>query len=157
MGYAGDPNGLMYRHDSGLYHFFWQHWPDWPSPPGVVWGHAVSRDFARWRRLPDVLSPGSFSGGATQLRDGSGGVRLLYKDTGRGGRFFTAAPANLSDATLAAWREAPAPTAIAGATDPSPGWPVDAANASAGYFAVVGALGANSSRGAAALWRGEPS
>ena len=30
VGYAGDPNGLMYRHDSGLYHFFWQHWPDWP-------------------------------------------------------------------------------------------------------------------------------
>lgn len=23
-GYAGDPNGLMYREDTGLFHFFWQ-------------------------------------------------------------------------------------------------------------------------------------
>ena len=77
----------MFRKDTELYHLFWQSWKTWPDPPGVVWGHAVSKDYAKWERLPDVLSPGSFSGGATQLPNG--GVKLLYKDTAKGNKFFT--------------------------------------------------------------------
>ena len=99
VGYAGDPNGLMYRADTGKYHFFWQAWATWPV--GCVrWGHAISKDYARWSQLPDILSPGSFSGGATLLADGSGGVKFLYKDVGKGNRFYTASPKDLSDPNL---------------------------------------------------------
>jgi sucrose-6-phosphate hydrolase SacC (GH32 family) len=63
-GYAGDPNGLMYRTDTDLYHFFWQRAAVWPGG-GMTWGHATSTDFVRWKRLPEALGVGSFSGGAT--------------------------------------------------------------------------------------------
>lgn len=145
-GYCGDPNGLMFREDTQLYHLFWQ----CTSPPetGMEWCHAVSKDYVRWKRLPVALPPGSFSGGATQLA--SGGVRMLYKDVNKR-KFYTASPANLSDPQLIKWKEDVLPTAIVGVTDPSRGWlnPTDG-----NMYVLVGSVGEkNTALGAYALWR----
>jgi len=156
VGYAGDPNGLVYRKDTGYYHFFWQRWKTWPSPPGVIWGHAISKDYAKWQHLPDVLSPGSFSGGATQLPDG--GMKMLYKDTAKGNKFYTASPTNLSDPKLIEWEESPHESGVVGATDPSPGWPINRDDPNQGFYAVVGSLStANETKGggAVALWKAD--
>lgn len=63
---------------------------------------------------------------------------------------------DLRDANLTHWSEAATPTAIQGATDPSPGWAVPEGKAK-GFYVVVGALGKHSTTekptGAASLWR----
>jgi sucrose-6-phosphate hydrolase SacC (GH32 family) len=141
----------MFRKDTGLYHFFWQCADTIEGIGSIQWCHMVSKDYVSWKRLPKVLSPGSFSGGATQLADGS--VKVLYKDMGKGHKFFTAMPANLSDPNLTVWEEARAPTAINGSTDPSSGFP----QIGGGFGAVVGALGSSSTRGAFSLWTSDAS
>eukprot|EP00948_MAST-09A_sp_MAST-9A-sp1_P003233 g3233.t1 len=159
-GYAGDPNGLMFREDTQLYHFFWQRIaPTWPGSQ-VRWGHAISKDFARWTRLPDALPPGSFSGGATQYvdQDGRTNVKMLYKDTHRQNGFFTAQPSNLSDPNLTVWVESKTASSMKGSTDPSAGWTVSSGK---GFWAVVGATGNHSSTqhptGAVTLWEANAS
>lgn len=146
-GYSGDPNGLMYRNDTGLYHFFWQCADTIQGIGSIQWCHLVSKDYVKWKRLPKILSPGSFSGGATQLPR-TKGVKFLFKDMGKGHRFYTAAPTNLSDPFLQQWTESTVPTAIVGSTDPSSGFQ----QADGGFGAVVGALGNSSKRGAFSLW-----
>ncbi|MCX7805496.1 MAG: glycoside hydrolase family 32 protein, partial [Planctomycetota bacterium] len=55
-GWMNDPNGLVW-HD-GEYHLFYQYEPSLAGDPEAMsWGHAVSSDLVRWKRLPVALAP----------------------------------------------------------------------------------------------------
>lgn len=93
IGWMNDPNGFScYR---GEYHLFYQYHPystDWGP---MHWGHAKTKDFLHWERLPAALAPdqdydkdGCFSGGAVELDDGRQllvytGVRKHMAEDGR--------------------------------------------------------------------------
>ena len=47
--WMNDPNGLVYV--DGLYHLFYQYSAERPRYRAISWGHAVSRDLVRWRRM----------------------------------------------------------------------------------------------------------
>ena len=46
-GYAGDPNGMLYRADHEVYHLFWQCAPDEEMAHGASWCHSVSVSLPR--------------------------------------------------------------------------------------------------------------
>jgi len=54
-GWMNDPNGL-YWHD-GVYHLFFQHYPDDSKWGPMHWGHATSPDLIRWQEHPIALYP----------------------------------------------------------------------------------------------------
>ena len=64
--WMNDPNGMVYH--KGVYHFFYQHYPDGSTWGPMHWGHAVSKDLVKWEHKPTALFPDSlgyiFSGSA---------------------------------------------------------------------------------------------
>ncbi len=75
IGWANDPNGFSFY--KGEYHLFYQYHPYSLQWGPMHWGHALSRDFLRWKYLPAALAPdqpydegGCFSGSALELPDG---------------------------------------------------------------------------------------
>ena len=64
--WMNDPNGLVY-HD-GIYHLFYQYYPDDIVWGPMHWGHAVSKDVVHWEHKPIALYPDEhgliFSGSA---------------------------------------------------------------------------------------------
>ena len=55
IGWMNDPNGFSaYR---GEYHLFYQYYPYERAWGPMHWGHAKTRDFIRWERLPAALAP----------------------------------------------------------------------------------------------------
>lgn len=64
--WMNDPNG-MYYHD-GVYHLFFQHYPEATHWGPMHWGHATSPDMINWKEEPIALYPDSlgyiFSGSA---------------------------------------------------------------------------------------------
>ncbi|MEI1251368.1 glycoside hydrolase family 32 protein [Rhizobium aouanii] len=70
FGWMNDPNG--FGRFGGNAHLFYQHYPHEPRWNTMHWGHAVSKDFVRWRHLPMFLFPAA---------------HLSEKDDGRGGAF----------------------------------------------------------------------
>lgn len=64
--WMNDPNGLVY--DGGVYHLFYQFYPDSNVWGPMHWGHATSTDLMKWDHQPIALYPDSmgyiFSGSA---------------------------------------------------------------------------------------------
>ncbi len=75
VGWMNDPNGFScYK---GEYHLFYQYHPYSTEWGPMHWGHAKTKDFLHWDRLPAALAPdmpydndGCFSGSAVTLPDG---------------------------------------------------------------------------------------
>lgn len=75
VGWINDPNG--FSSFNGEYHLFYQYYPYKNVWGPMHWGHAKTRDFVRWERLPAALAPdmefdkdGCFSGSAVETPDG---------------------------------------------------------------------------------------
>jgi fructan beta-fructosidase len=64
--WMNDPNGMVYH--KGVYHMFYQHYPESSVWGPMHWGHATSKDLIHWEHKPIALFPDSlgyiFSGSA---------------------------------------------------------------------------------------------
>lgn len=64
--WMNDPNGLIYF--GGVYHLFFQYYPNKAVWGPMHWGHAISNDLLHWKQQPIALYPDSlgyiFSGSA---------------------------------------------------------------------------------------------
>ena len=73
--WMNDPNGLVY-HD-GIYHLFYQYYPDDIVWGPMYWGHATSKDMVHWEHRPIALYPDEhgliFSGSAVVDKDNTSG------------------------------------------------------------------------------------
>ncbi|WP_224485210.1 glycoside hydrolase family 32 protein [Robertkochia aurantiaca] len=74
--WMNDPNGLVY-HD-GVYHLFYQYYPEDIVWGPMHWGHAVSKDLLHWEHKPVSLYPDElgyiFSGSAVYDKDNTSGL-----------------------------------------------------------------------------------
>src|SRR5215831_2243335 len=75
--WMNDPNGMVYY--NGIYHLFFQHYPDKPVWGPMHWGHATSKDMIHWKREPIALYPDSlgyiFSGSAVVGKHNTAGFQ----------------------------------------------------------------------------------
>ena len=55
--WMNDPNGMVYH--QGVYHLFYQYYPDSIVWGPNHWGHATSKDMIRWEHQPVALHPDS--------------------------------------------------------------------------------------------------
>ena len=73
--WMNDPNGLVYN--DGVYHLFYQYYPDSTVWGPMHWGHAVSEDMMKWKHKPIALFPDEngliFSGSAVMDHNNTSG------------------------------------------------------------------------------------
>ncbi len=80
--WMNDPNGLVYN--EGIYHLFYQYYPDDIVWGPMHWGHATSEDLIHWKHQPIALYPDEhgyiFSGSAVVDHGNSSGLGIEGKD-----------------------------------------------------------------------------
>ena len=73
--WMNDPNGLVYN--QGVYHLFYQYYPEDTVWGPMHWGHAISSDLIHWEHKPIALYPDEngyiFSGSAVLDKTNSSG------------------------------------------------------------------------------------
>src|SRR5258705_1699538 len=73
--WMNDPNGMVYH--NGIYHLFYQYYPDSTVWGPMHWVHATSKDMIHWEQQPIALYPDSlgyiFSGSAVVDIDNTSG------------------------------------------------------------------------------------
>ena len=81
-GWMNDPNGMVY-HD-GVYHLFYQYYPDDLKWGPMHWGHATSSDLVKWEHQPIALFPDDkgyiFSGSCVVDKGNTSGLGSNGKD-----------------------------------------------------------------------------
>ncbi|HET6253658.1 MAG TPA: glycoside hydrolase family 32 protein [Puia sp.] len=81
--WMNDPNGMVYF--KGIYHLFFQYYPDSSVWGPMHWGHAVSTDLMHWEEQPIALYPDSlgyiFSGSAVVDERNTSGFATKPGDT----------------------------------------------------------------------------
>ena len=74
--WMNDPNGLVYN--QGVYHLFYQYYPEDIVWGPMHWGHATSKDMVYWQHRPIALFPDEngyiFSGSAVVDRQNTSGL-----------------------------------------------------------------------------------
>lgn len=77
-GWMNDPNGMVYI--NGVYHLFFQHYPDSTVWGPMHWGHATSTDLVHWEEQSIKLFPDSlgwiFSGSAVYDQQNTSGLGI---------------------------------------------------------------------------------
>ena len=80
-GWMNDPNGMFYK--DGVYHLYFQHYPDSTIWGPMHWGHATSADLIQWKQEPIAIYPDSigmiFSGSAVVDENNTSGFGLNGK------------------------------------------------------------------------------
>jgi len=73
--WMNDPNGMVYH--NGIYHLFYQYYPDAKVWGPMHWGHATSKDMISWKEQPIALYPDSlgyiFSGSVVVDKNNTAG------------------------------------------------------------------------------------
>ena len=74
--WVNDPNGMVFH--KGIYHLFFQYYPDSTIWGPMHWGHATSKDLVNWQEQPIALYPDSlgyiFSGSAVADKNNTSGL-----------------------------------------------------------------------------------
>ena len=77
--WMNDPNGLVYN--DGIYHLFYQYYPEDIIWGPMHWGHATSKDLVYWEHKPIALFPDEngyiFSGSAVMDKNNTSGLGTL--------------------------------------------------------------------------------